>query len=58
MREDAEAYYCSQRLINRCQGLPLKTASKNLDKHPPNKQEKATITVLQQAELLCKDWAA
>jgi type I restriction enzyme, R subunit len=26
--------------------------------YPPDKQEKATITVLQQAELLCKDWAA
>jgi hypothetical protein len=23
-----------------------------------DKQEKATLTVLQQAELLCKDWAA
>jgi len=26
--------------------------------YPPDKQEKATVTVLQQAELLCKDWAA
>ncbi|GFE68999.1 type I restriction endonuclease subunit R [Chroococcus sp. FPU101] len=26
--------------------------------YPPDKQEKATITVLQQAELLCKDWVA
>ena len=26
--------------------------------YPPDKQEKATHTVLQQAELLCKDWAA
>ncbi len=25
---------------------------------PPDKQEKATRTVLEQAELLCKDWAA
>ncbi|MGL6341890.1 MAG: type I restriction enzyme endonuclease domain-containing protein, partial [Waterburya sp.] len=25
--------------------------------YPPDKQEKATVTVLQQAELLCKDWA-
>jgi len=25
---------------------------------PPDKQEKATITVLEQAEVLCKDWAA
>jgi type I restriction enzyme R subunit len=25
--------------------------------HPPDKQEKATPTVLQQAELLCADWA-
>ena len=25
--------------------------------YPPDKQEKATQTVLQQAELLCKDWA-
>jgi len=24
----------------------------------PEKQEKATVTVLQQAELLCRDWAA
>jgi len=24
--------------------------------YPPDKQEKATVTVLQQAELLCKDW--
>ena len=24
--------------------------------YPPDKQEKATITVIQQAELLCKDW--
>ncbi len=33
---------------------------KILRKHgyPPDKQEKATQTVLQQAELLCKDWAA
>src|SRR5438067_5727541 len=31
-----------------------------LKKHgyPPDKQEKATQTVLAQAELLCKDWAA
>jgi type I restriction enzyme S subunit len=30
-----------------------------LHKHgyPPDKQEKATQTVLQQAELICKDWA-
>lgn len=26
--------------------------------YPPDKEEKATQTVLQQAELLCKDWAA
>lgn len=26
--------------------------------YPPDKQEKATLTVLAQAELLCKDWAA
>jgi type I restriction enzyme R subunit len=26
--------------------------------YPPDKQEKATATVLQQAELLCADWAA
>ena len=26
--------------------------------YPPDKQEKATQTVLQQAELLCEDWAA
>ncbi len=26
--------------------------------YPPDKQEKATLTVLEQAELLCKDWAA
>jgi len=26
--------------------------------YPPDKQEKATQTVLEQAELLCKDWAA
>jgi type I restriction enzyme R subunit len=25
--------------------------------YPPDKQEKATETVLAQAELLCKDWA-
>jgi len=25
--------------------------------YPPDKQEKATVTVLQQAELLCADWA-
>jgi type I restriction enzyme R subunit len=25
--------------------------------YPIDKQEKATLTVLQQAELLCKDWA-
>jgi type I restriction enzyme R subunit len=24
--------------------------------YPPDKQEKATVTVLQQAELLCRDW--
>lgn len=24
--------------------------------YPPDKQEKATQTVLQQAEMLCKDW--
>jgi type I restriction enzyme, R subunit len=27
-------------------------------RHPPDKQEKATVTVLKQAELLCADWAA
>jgi type I restriction enzyme R subunit len=26
-------------------------------KYPPDKQEKATFTVLEQAKLLCKDWA-
>jgi len=26
--------------------------------YPPDKQEKATLTVIQQAELLCRDWAA
>lgn len=26
--------------------------------YPPEKQEKAMVTVLQQAELLCRDWAA
>ena len=26
--------------------------------YPPEKQEKATLTVLEQAELLCKDGAA
>ena len=26
--------------------------------YPLDKQEKATQTVLEQAELLCKDWAA
>ncbi len=26
--------------------------------YPPDKQEKATQTVLDQAELLCRDWAA
>jgi len=26
--------------------------------YPPDKQEKATLTVLEQAELICKDWAA
>jgi hypothetical protein len=26
--------------------------------HPPDKQEKATQTVYEQAKLLCKDWAA
>ncbi|WP_292829723.1 type I restriction enzyme endonuclease domain-containing protein [Nostoc sp. JL33] len=24
--------------------------------YPPDKQEKAMVTVLQQAELLCRDW--
>jgi type I restriction enzyme R subunit len=30
-----------------------------LKKHgyPPDKQEKATLTVLEQAEVLCRDWA-
>lgn len=26
--------------------------------YPPDKQEKATATVLEQAEVLCRDWAA
>jgi len=26
--------------------------------YPPDKQEKATQTVIRQAETLCKDWAA
>ena len=26
--------------------------------YPPDKQEKATLTVLEQAEVLCRDWAA
>ncbi len=26
--------------------------------YPPDKQEQATVTVLQQAEVLCWDWAA
>ncbi|MBI5115864.1 DUF3387 domain-containing protein [Candidatus Poribacteria bacterium] len=39
----------------------LRTVVKRLlRKHgyPPDKQEKATKTVLEQAEILCKDWAA
>jgi len=39
----------------------LRTTVKRLFRkygYPPDKQEKATLTVLQQAELLCKDWAA
>jgi type I restriction enzyme R subunit len=39
----------------------LRTSVKRLLRkydYPPDKQEKATITVLQQAELLCKEWAA
>ena len=39
----------------------LRTAVKRiLRKHgyPPDKQEKATRTVMEQAELLCRDWAA
>ncbi len=37
----------------------LRTMSKRLLRkygYPPDKQEKATLTVLEQAELLCKDW--
>jgi type I restriction enzyme R subunit len=26
--------------------------------YPPDKQEKATLLVLEQAEVLCRDWAA
>ncbi|MEW5936941.1 MAG: type I restriction enzyme endonuclease domain-containing protein [Candidatus Thermoplasmatota archaeon] len=26
--------------------------------YPPDKQEKATLTILEQAELLAQDWAA
>jgi type I restriction enzyme R subunit len=26
--------------------------------YPPDKQEEATLTVLEQAELICADWAA
>ena len=26
--------------------------------YPPDKQEKATLTVLEQAALLCKDWGS
>jgi len=29
----------------------------NKYKYPPDKQEAATNTVLEQAEVLCKDWA-
>jgi type I restriction enzyme R subunit len=25
--------------------------------YPPDKQEKATLTVLEQAKVLCRDWA-
>lgn len=38
----------------------LRTAVRRLLRkygYPPDKQEKATLTVLEQAELLCKDWA-
>ncbi|GAJ14561.1 unnamed protein product, partial [marine sediment metagenome] len=39
----------------------LRTAVRRLLRkygYPPDKQEKATLTVLEQAELLCKDWAS
>jgi type I restriction enzyme R subunit len=39
----------------------LRTSFKRLLRkydYPSDKQEKAIITVLQQAELLCKDWTA
>ena len=40
-------------------GAKLRVTVKRLLKkygYPSDKQEKATITLLQQAELLCKDW--
>jgi len=30
----------------------------SLNKDPPDKQEKATLTVLQQVEVLCAEWVA
>jgi type I restriction enzyme, R subunit len=39
----------------------LRTTVKHLlrkYKYPPHKQEKAVQTILEQSELLCKDWAA
>ena len=40
--------------------MPRTTVKRTLSKYgyPPDKQEKATLTVLEHAELLCKDWAA
>lgn len=42
-------------------GRALRATVKRLLKkygYPPEKQVQATLTVLQKAELLCKDWVA
>ena len=37
--------------------VPLSSSPNISVDHPPDKQEKATQTVLEQAKLLCGDWA-
>ncbi len=47
--------------IHRFRGPPTSAQSwlsARLSDYPPDKEAKATETVLKQAELLCADWAA
>jgi len=62
LRSETQNLFENNRRFHRLltDGVPVSYQKRLLRKYgyPPDKQEKATLTVLAQAEALCRDWAA